>query len=136
MGVDPVAFAQAARTFVGVPFRLHGRDPCSALDCVGLVVAAFAKAGGAATVPTGYQLRNLRIGAFLPALEETGFREVAAAPETGDLLLVRPSAGQFHLMIVVPQGQLVHAHAGLGRVVETPGPLAWRIERQWRLPAN
>jgi murein DD-endopeptidase / murein LD-carboxypeptidase len=30
-------------------------------------------------------------------------------------------------------GGLVHAHAGLGKVVVTPAPLPWPIERHWRL---
>ena len=51
---------------------------------------------------------------------------------TGDVLLLRPGPAQVHLAIV-GAGGLIHAHAGLGRIVLTPPPLPWPIERHWRL---
>jgi cell wall-associated NlpC family hydrolase len=37
--------ATAAETLVGSRFRLHGRDPETGLDCVGVVAAAMAAIG-------------------------------------------------------------------------------------------
>jgi len=61
-----------------------------------------------------------------------GCRRVAiAAP--GDLLAVAPSPGRRHLAVVTGTG-IVHAHAGLGRVVEGPLDPGWIIVAAWRLP--
>jgi hypothetical protein len=46
---------------------------------------------------------------------------------------VRAGPGQVHLLVVGTRGDLIHAHAGLGRVVATPPPCPWPIERHWRL---
>jgi hypothetical protein len=48
-----------------------------------------------------------------------------------DMMLVRPGALHRHLLILVPGG-FVHAHAGLRRVVETPGAPPWPVLRIWR----
>jgi hypothetical protein len=49
----------------------------------------------------------------------------------GDLLLVRPGAGQLHLMIRTHAGA-VHADAALRRVVERPGAAPWPLVGAWR----
>ena len=60
--IDPgEALVQAAVQLVDTPFRLHGRDPGTGLDCVGLVSAAMAASGGQPVPPAGYTLRNLAI---------------------------------------------------------------------------
>ena len=134
--ITPSDFARSARSMLGVPFHLHGRDPVIGLDCVGLVAVALERAGCKARAPAGYQLRNLQIGQFLPAVREAGFLEASGQHMVGDVLLVRPSAAQYHLMIMVSSTELIHAHAGLGRVVITPAPSPWSIEQIWRLRAN
>ena len=39
------AIIAAARAAIGARFRLHGRDPATGLDCVGLVACAAPRAG-------------------------------------------------------------------------------------------
>ena len=51
----------------------------------------------------------------------------------GDVLLLDVGPSQLHLAIVGVDGGIVHAHAGLRRVVLTPYPLPWPIVRHWRL---
>ena len=51
----------------------------------------------------------------------------------GLVLLFEPGPAQLHLGIAGIDGELVHAHAGLRRVVRTPFPLPWPVVRQWRL---
>ena len=63
-------------------------------------------------------------------MQAAGLSEAATA-QGGDLALVRPGPLQLHLMIVTPGGH-VHAHAGLGRVVETPGASPWPVIGHWR----
>jgi cell wall-associated NlpC family hydrolase len=129
------ALAAAAERLVGVPFRLHGRDPARGLDCVGLVAAALGEIGRPALVPAGYRLRQLEVDGFLGAAARSGLAQAAGPIEPGDVLLVRPGPAQHHL-VVVAAGGFVHAHAGLGRIVLTPAPLGWPVEHRWRLAAQ
>ncbi|WP_313807016.1 peptidoglycan endopeptidase [Sphingobium sp.] len=115
----------AARALVGVRFRLHGRVPERGLDCVGLAALALGR-----VAPEGYGLRSGDEGRATDWLRAAGLRRVEDARD-GDLALVRPGPLQLHLMIVVPGGH-VHAHAGVGRVVEMPGDSPWPVLGHWR----
>jgi len=124
--------AQAALGLVGSPFRLHGRDPATGLDCVGLVGAALAAAGGQPVAPAGYGLRNLGIDRWLPLAERSGLTPVMGPIEEGDVLLIALGFAQHHLAIAIDPVSVVHAHAGLRRVVRQPRDPAWRIGAAWR----
>ena len=128
-------FAAAAAALCGTPFRLHGRDPATGLDCVGLVAAALERCGRVVVAPEGYALRALSIAPLLGFAARNGFVaiEVAASPEPGDLLLLRPSAIQAHLAIVLDRDSFVHAHAGLGRVAIGQGALPGETIARWHL---
>ena len=126
--------AHAAAGFVGASFRLHGRDPIMGLDCVGLVLLAMAEIGRPVRLPVSYQLRNLEPERFLQLPAAAGFVEPTDTElEHGDVLVFAPGAAQLHLAIVAVGGGIVHAHAGLRRVVHTPFPLPWPIVGHWRL---
>lgn len=131
-----LTLALAAERFVGVPFRLHGRDPASGLDCVGLVAASLAQIGRPAPAPMGYRLRQVTIDGLLGAAARCGLAEAAGAIAPGDVLLARPGPAQHHLVIAATSGGFVHAHVGLGRVVLTPPPLDWPVDHHWRLAAE
>ncbi len=125
--------AAAARSLVGAPFRLHGRDPATGLDCVGVVAAALALCGASPPDPRGYGLRNRDVTRWLDLAHLAGLTLAEHDERPGDVVLVRPGPGQHHLMILVGSDGFVHAHAGLRRVVIQPGPLSWPVERRWRL---
>ena len=125
------AFA-AARAMVGVRFRPQGCDPATGLDCVGLVSAAYAAAGKPLVRPIGYPMRGWRRERIEAALVAAGFAPVAGKACAGDVALILFDAGQFHLGLIGP-GRLVHAHAGLRRVVETPFDGGARDVSRWRL---
>lgn len=125
--------AEAATRFVGTKFRLHGRDPRTGVDCIGLLLCALRAVGVEASGPDGYALRNLAVDQHLDCVEGMQLSAVSGKCQTGDVLLFRLRAAQFHLGIVCSDGSLVHAHAGLGKVVLTPAPFAWPIEHHWRL---
>lgn len=133
---EALALARAAGSLVGTPFRLRGRTPQSGLDCIGLVALALAMCGRRVPPLPQYAMRNLDPARFdrLPAA--IGLEETRSPPAPGDVVLLRPSAAQYHLAIVGPSGSMIHAHAGLGTVVASPPPLPWRTQTRWRLPPN
>lgn len=126
------ALAGAAESLIGTPFRLHGRDPACGLDCVGLVAQVMKTSGLRAVIPAGYGLRNSDIAAMLEGVSASGLVETTGEVEPGDILLVKTGPAQFHLLIASGRSRFIHAHAGLRRVVATPGPLAWPILHHWR----
>lgn len=117
--------AARALALVGTRFRLHGRDPATGLDCIGLVSASTG-------VParTGYSLRGGDPREVETALRAAGFFRVAAAMP-GDVVLSRPGPGQLHMGVSSATG-VVHADATLRRVVERPGAPEGEILGIWR----
>jgi cell wall-associated NlpC family hydrolase len=128
-----VALAMAAEALVGAPFRFRGRDARSGLDCVGLVIAALEAVGSSVPRIAAYAFRQREFASQLGSAAEAGFAEVDGVRRPGDMLLLRTGPGQVHLGIVGRDGRLVHAHGGLGKVVRTPAPFPWPVERHWRL---
>ena len=121
-------YAERARALVGTPFRPQARE-AHAVDCVGLVIRAFDLRADA--VRRDYRLRGDHRDEI--ARELVGpFRKVRKAQHrSGDLLLMAVRQDQMHLGIRTDQG-FVHAHAGIGRVVETPGMPEWPILAVYR----
>lgn len=131
---DAGRLGKAALDLIGVPFRMHGRDPATGLDCVGVAVAALGMIGRPATPPSNYTLRGGRLEVFDGWAAGCGL-VVAALQEaaaTGDIVLCAPAPRHFHVMIDAGQ-VLVHAHLGLRRVVAVPPPIDWPVLRRWRL---
>lgn len=128
-----MALAEAALSFEGVPFRLQGRDPAHGLDCIGLVLASLAQLGIRPALPADY--RALRRDVLIPSatLRSAGLVETREPHRTGTIALMRTAPTQAHAAIAVPQGRIVHAHAGLRRVVVSPRPDHWPILAAWRL---
>lgn len=121
-------YAKRARTLVGTRFRAQGRGE-GGLDCVGVVLATF-------DIPVDAVRRDYRLSANdLPEVEHAlrvYFRKVGrSGRKPGDLLLLRTGAWQPHLAVLTDSG-IVHAHAGLRRVVETPGPAQWPVVAAYR----
>jgi len=133
----PCAFADAARALVGCRFRLRGRDPATGIDCVGLVTCALTAIGRTPPRLPHYSLRNSETGPLLDLIPKAGFRRAKGTPCQGDLVVLQPSPGQLHLAITDTGTRtalnLIHAHAGLGRVVETPAPSPLLYAELWRL---
>lgn len=120
----------AARRAVGTRFRLHGRDPATGLDCVGLAALALRAEGFEGPVPSGYALRSGDAALVHRAVEAAGLAACSDA-RAGDLLLLRTGPGQLHFAIDVGSG-IVHADAMLRRVVERPG-MRWPVIGRWRV---
>ena len=115
---------ERAREVIGAKFRLGGRDPRFGLDCVGLVAWALE-----ADAPAGYGLRGGVPERVMALLDARLARVDAVAP--GDVLLFAAGPGQLHLAIASERG-MIHADAGLRRVVERPGVTPWPVLGVWR----
>ncbi|OCC24239.1 hypothetical protein MB02_06395 [Croceicoccus estronivorus] len=131
---DPgFSLAMAAKRLVGTPFRLHGRDPATGLDCLGVVFAALQACGHATPPPFAYALRNRDISPMLDQARAIGLEAADGPMQAGDIVMATTGAAQFHVLIAVTAQRFVHAHAGLRRTVATPAPLPWPTLRHWRL---
>jgi cell wall-associated NlpC family hydrolase len=114
MKMDYVA---RARALVGTRFRAQGRGP-EGLDCVGVVLGVFAIP--AQGLRTDYALRGDNLDELRGELRRQ-FRQISKSQlRPGDVMLLQAGEGQPHLGIRTAEG-FVHAHAGIRRVVETPG---------------
>jgi hypothetical protein len=125
-------FAERARALVGTRFRSQGRSS-DGLDCVGVALAAFA-------IPFEDVRRDYRLRGNYETEMRTclaaHFRCVRTAQlRTGDLMLMLVAKDQLHLGVRTDRG-FVHAHAGLRRVVETPGMPEWPLLAVYRKRRN
>jgi len=129
--------AKAARALVGARFRLHGRDPETGLDCIGVLATALASIGRMPTLPVAYTLRTCALPDLATFASACGLTPATGSLAAGDVLLVQVCACQFHLLIAVSRQSFVHAHAGLRRVVEERRIAPWPVAGHWRLdPAS
>ena len=130
---EAAALALAAETLTGCPFRLHGRDPATGLDCLGVVLAALEAIGRRAAFVGDYALRMRSVAALTDNARALGFTAATGARQAGDVILFVPGCHQYHLGIATSGGALIHAHAGLRRVVCAPQPAEWDAIGHWRL---
>lgn len=128
--------ATAAEDVVGSPFRLHGRDPETGLDCIGVLAHALRKIGRPAALPEAYSMRAQAVPGLAAIAESCGFIPATGACARGDVLFARVGPVQYHLLIAARDGRFVHAHAGLRRVVIGELTDSWVIVGHWRLGSD
>ncbi len=129
-----IALAKAAEGMAGTPFRLHGRDPRTGLDCIGLIDCALAEIGCKALFPNGYALRTGQWPDLDEIADRRGFVPTSGPVLPGDVLLLKPCASQLHFTIAgLLGGTWIEAHAGLRRVVVTATSDRFPVIRRWRL---
>ena len=115
-----------ARALVGARFRPQGRHAGAGLDCVGVAALAVA----APQYRSDYRLRGGSLDALEAELARAGLGR-AENMGAGDVLVMRSGPQQLHLGIWTGES-LVHADAGLRRVVERPGLPPWPVLGAWR----
>jgi cell wall-associated NlpC family hydrolase len=125
--------ACAASRLIGTRFRLYGRDPANGLDCVGLVFASLLAIGREPVSPQGYRLRNVDTRQWHSFAEASGLFPTLGPLKPGDVVMTSPGPGQQHLQIVEDQKHVIHAHAGLRRVVRQPTASPLVMSAHWRL---
>lgn len=128
--------ADAAERLVGCKFRLHGRDPTTGLDCVGVLAAALATLGRPASLPMTYTLRTITPPDVSALARRCGMIDAPAPTRPGDVMLARLGPCQHHLLIALGPARFVHAHASLRRVVTWDAELEWPLVGSWRLSAE
>lgn len=114
---------QAARTFLGVPFRHQGRDH-HGIDCAGLILASYALCGVPMRDVAGYGREPWKDG--LRQAVEDGFGKPLVDTDRlpGDVLLFRIRREPQHLAMVTDRG-MTHSYADAGKVVETDLDERW-----------
>ena len=130
------ALAGACEALVGSPFRLHGRDSATGLDCIGVLALALQAIGRQADLPDDYSARTRTIPRLNDMVRRLGFTDAQDQPIAGDVVLVRVGPLQLHLAIATGNDRYVHAHAGLGRVVVSALPDNWSTVGHWRLDTD
>ena len=119
----PIDFVNAARAYLGVPFKHQGRSSKS-LDCAGLLICA-ANDCGLATVdisgysrhPDGRQLKFM--------LDEHCESIIFKNANIGDIVLFTIEQHPQHLALLTDIG-MIHAYLPVGRVVEHSIDDKWR----------
>lgn len=133
MHPQSAAIVAAARSCVGTRFRVQGRMPGVGLDCIGVALVAAAAVGIRCVTPR-YAIGGDGEAALDVALAALGCMAIEL-PEAGDLVVVAPAPNRRHLGIATSLG-MIHAHAGLRRVVEAPVDPCWARVGTWRFPTH
>lgn len=116
-----------AEACIGARFRLLGRGP-DAYDCLGVMMAAAARAGLRLNVPRGYDPRWVDPAGVRRVLVENGFVKIAS-PTPGDLVWIS-AGGRQHFQLWTGAG-VIEADAGLRLVVRRPAAMP---DAAWRFP--
>lgn len=127
-----LAAITAARAGLGTRFRVQGRRAGVGLDCVGVALLAAAGAGVQLGPVPAYALGGEHADLLAATLRGLGLRRVRR-PQPADLAEYALAPGHRHLALITDRG-ILHAHAGLGRVVEGPAPDDWPVVACWALP--
>lgn len=132
---EAARLVDAARVYLGAPWRHLGRSGRRGVDCIGLVLAAAADAGlpaSYAAEPPPYA-KGHRGPEFLAALRDRCLRIPLDAAAPGDVLAF--ADGQFAAHVGIRSerhgvAHVIHAHARRRVVIEEP--LAHELERSLR----
>ena len=118
-----VDYAARAQALVGTRFRKQGRGE-GGLDCIGVVLATYEIRPDC--VRRNYSLRGEHLDELTAELDRHFRRIGKSEARPGEVMLLSIAENQLHLAVRTARG-FVHAHAGIGRVVETPGDPPWRV---------
>ena len=127
-----LAAIAAARAGVGTRFRPQGRSVDIGLDCIGVALLAAAGARVRLGPVPAYALGGDHAVVLGQTLRTLGLRRVRRG-KPGDLVEYQLGPGHRHLAVISEAG-IIHAHAGLGRVVEGPAPADCLVAASWALP--
>lgn len=123
------ALIDAARKYLGVPFRHRGRS-ATGLDCAGLGVLAYRDCGIDVPDLRAYGREPYRNG-LMEALQAALGDPVDGGPLPGDVVVMRFDKDPHHVALIAQapyadQLTMIHADSMHGRVVEH------RLSEDWR----
>lgn len=118
------AVIEAAREWMGTPWRHQGRVRGVGVDCGGLVIEAFKACG---VLPPGFDVGQYGRNPDLPRIISTLSQWASEADDIlpGDVLLFTIVDAPRHLAIATDIG-MIHAYQGLNCVTEHV------IDKRWR----
>jgi hypothetical protein len=124
-----IDYEAAARALIGERFRAQGRGDAG-LDCIGVVLITFGISPE--LVRSDYAFKGPHDVGMVRAALDKHFRRVPRTQlRCGDVMLLAAGGRQPHLAVRTGSG-FVHAHAGIRRVVETPGDPEWPLLAVYR----
>lgn len=133
---------EAARAYVGTPFRHQGRNPLIGLDCVGLLVCAAYDCGLAITDHDSTAYGRDPAHGLLEARLELAFGPPVSGPlQPGDVVTIDFKGATRHVAIVAERAggglNLIHTNHSAQRVTEAILDERWRrrITRIYRVAA-
>lgn len=131
-----MTFIEAARSYIGTPFRHQGRVPGVGLDCAGVVVCALRESGHDVKDVQGYG-RIPANGLFTSMVASQCDIIQFADLQTGDLILFAFRSDPQHIAIY-DEGKLIHAYQAVGKVVLNSLDSVWmsRLRGCYRLRCN
>lgn len=138
--MTPQLVVDAARTWIGTPYRHAAALKGIGCDCLGLVRGIWAELGGAALPvlpPYGSDWRDWRHADALAELAGRYLRPASMEAEPGRILLFRLNGAPWprHCAVATAPNRIVHAQERLG-IIETPLTPGWRrrIAGAWTFP--
>lgn len=134
--------ADAARAYLGVPFRHQGRNPAVGIDCIGLLVLACRDAGMPVDDFDRVNYARDPHDGLLEQHLQVAFGAPVSGLQPGDIVAMAYGRPVRHLGIVGQRDgalSLIHTSdaASVKRVVEHGIDAKWRrrIKRVYRVPA-
>lgn len=119
---------------VGVPFRRGGFDPATGLDCLGLVLEVFRRAGVPVHVDFDYS-RGWRARVLTAFEEHVGQFEAVPArlARSGDLVVMDDEPGEpLHVGVMISRTDVIHSTKTAGVAVQRLARFADRSVRVLR----
>jgi hypothetical protein len=110
---------EKARSFIGVPWRHQGRTLENGIDCVGLPILVGQSLGKVPVLQADYPRRP--DGTFVALFDDYLERRLVKDQTDGDILVFASGSHPCHCGIRSTfrnQPAVIHAHAGLRKVVE------------------
>jgi len=112
---------EAARTFLGTPFKHQGRY-VHGVDCAGLVILSAKMIGQEIIDIEGYH--RMPDDKALKLAMDSQLTRVYREPIENDIVLMAIGKNAQHIGIITPNG-IIHAYEGAGKVVEHNFDARW-----------
>lgn len=118
-----------AGRYIGLPFKLHGRDR-SGLDCWGLVRLVMAEQFGKAlpSYSSKYEreTQEVVLGDLITQEAELFWQPVPSGQEAvGDVIVLRMRGRPMHVGIVIGDRHMLHIERGIDSCIEKYNGIRW-----------